>query len=71
MPPWPAHHGASWRLAVNALTGRFATAGDDGLIKTWDVFDIQRACAISWETFDEPRRKEYFATGNSVLDCPK
>ena len=71
VPPWPAHQGASWRLVVNALTGHFTTAGDDGLVKTWDVFDIQRACAISWETFDEPRRKEYFATGNSVLDCPK
>ena len=69
-PPLPAHQGSSWRLAVRPGSGGFATAGDDGLVKIWDVLDVSRACAISWEAFDEPRRKEYFGSGKSVLDCP-
>jgi WD40 repeat protein len=71
VPPWPAHNGSSWRLAVKQDAARFATAGDDGLVKTWDVFDISRACSISSDAIDELRQKEYFGTGRSVLDCPK
>jgi WD40 repeat protein/serine/threonine protein kinase len=69
--PWPAHQGSSWRLVVKQDAGRFVTAGDDGLVKSWDVFDISRACAISWDAFDEPRRKQYFGNGRSMLDCPQ
>lgn len=68
--PWSAHKGASWRLAVLPSGGQIATAGDDGLVKTWDAFDLKSACAISGDAFDELRQREYFGEEQTTLKCP-
>jgi WD40 repeat protein/serine/threonine protein kinase len=67
--PWPAHHGASWRIAVHPDGERFATSGDDGYIRLWDDLSIRRACVISRDAFDDARRKEYFGASNTPLTC--
>lgn len=50
--PWPARHGASWRIAVHPDGERFATTGDDGYVRLWDDLSVQRACEISRNAFD-------------------
>jgi WD40 repeat protein/serine/threonine protein kinase len=67
--PWPAHKGASWRIAVHPDGARFATAGDDGYVRVWDDLSVGRACEISWDAFDGIRRKEYFGDTADVLAC--
>jgi WD40 repeat protein len=67
--PWPAHVGASWRIAVHPDGTRFATAGDDGYVRMWDDLSFARACEISRDAFDEVRRKEYFGDVQDVLVC--
>ncbi|MEZ5830109.1 MAG: protein kinase [Dongiaceae bacterium] len=67
--PWVAHAGAGWRIAVHPDGVRFATAGDDGYVRVWDVLSKMRACDISHEAFDEVRRKEYFGDTADVLTC--
>jgi WD40 repeat protein len=67
--PWPAHAGASWRVTMQPNGNGFVTAGDDGLVKTWDVFSTRRACEIGLEAFDDARRKEYLGGSESILKC--
>jgi WD40 repeat protein/serine/threonine protein kinase len=67
--PWPAHRGASWRIAVHPDGGRFATAGDDGYVRVWDDLSVERACELSRDAFDGIRRNEYFGDAEDVLTC--
>ena len=66
---WRGHKGASWRLAVHPDGERFATAGDDGVVRIWDELSIARACAIGEPAFDAVRRKQYLGEGERSLAC--
>ncbi|GAB5374984.1 MAG: hypothetical protein AcusKO_14460 [Acuticoccus sp.] len=66
--PMPAHAGASWRLAA-APGNVFFTAGDDGLVRRWDVMNVGRACAIGATGFDRARRAAYFGKEAGALAC--
>lgn len=67
--PWPAHRGASWRIAVHPDGERFATAGDDGYVRVWDDLSVGRACELSRDAFDGIRHSEYFGDADDVLTC--
>jgi WD40 repeat protein len=66
---WPAHAGTIWRLAVHPDGQRFATAGDDGKVKLWDEFSIERACRISKRAFDAVRRRQYLGQDERSFAC--
>lgn len=68
---WPAHAGTSWRLAVHPDGRRLATAGDDGKIKVWDEFSVERACAIGKHAFDKVRRRQYLGQNERSLACDR
>jgi WD40 repeat protein len=68
--PWQAHQDTSWRIAMHPDGERFATAGDDGYARLWDVLSIARACEISRDAFDETRRREYFGAGAALACAP-
>jgi WD40 repeat protein len=67
--PWPAHHSASWRIAIHPDGERFATAGDDGYVRVWDDLSVERACELSRDAFHGIRRSEYFGNADDVLAC--
>ena len=66
---WPAHAGASWRLAVHPDGERVATTGDDGKVKIWDVLSIDRACEIGRRAFDNVRHRQYLGQGELAAAC--
>lgn len=69
--PIAAHHGASWRLAAARQGNIFATAGDDGKVRTWDFLSFERACDIGLPAFDRERRREYFGEDIHSLACAR
>lgn len=68
-PPIPAHKRASWRLAVAPQTWRFATAGDDGRVRLWDIMNVERACEIGARGFDAQSRAAIFGDSAAPLTC--
>jgi WD40 repeat protein/serine/threonine protein kinase len=66
---WQAHAGASWRIAVDAGGQRFASAGDDGMIKIWDELSVNKACRIGAVALDSLRRRQYLGEGGHFLAC--
>lgn len=67
--PLPAHAGAAWRLAVAPQTDVFVTAGDDGVVRVWDILSLDRACELGAPAFDRDRRREYFGEAAEPLAC--
>lgn len=68
-PPLRAHAGTSWRLAATPGSKDFATAGDDGVVRRWDILNISRACAIGARGFDRERRLGIFGDNVEALAC--
>ena len=67
--PIVAHHGASWRISAAQAGNLFATAGDDGKVRLWDLLDVGRACDVGQRAFDRDRRRAYFGEGVQSLAC--
>lgn len=66
---WQGHGSASWRLAVHPDGERFASAGDDGVVRVWDELSVAHACAIASATFDAARRRQYLGQDEPVIAC--
>jgi WD40 repeat protein len=66
---WPAHAGASWRIAVHPDGERFATAGDDGSVIVWEPLSVARACEIGGAALDAVRRNQYLGEGERAAAC--
>ena len=67
--PWPAHTGASWRIALHPDGRQFSTTGDDGRVKLWDELSVARACEIGGLAFDETRRRQYLGEAELSVAC--
>jgi WD40 repeat protein len=67
--PWPAHEGASWRIALHPDGKQFSTSGDDGRVKLWDELSVARACEIGGLAFDETRRQQYLGDAERSVAC--
>ena len=66
---WQAHAGASWRIAIHPDGQRFATSGDEGLVKFWDELSIPQACRTGRPGFDAVRRQQYLGEKERSLAC--
>jgi WD40 repeat protein len=66
---WPAHAGASWRIAVHPDGERFATTSDDGSVIVWEPLSVARACEIGGAAFDAVRRSQYLGDGEQAVAC--
>ncbi len=64
-----AHGSTAWRL--NSIPGdmRFASAGDDGHVKLWNILSRDAACDISLATFDTARRIQYLGEQDPGSAC--
>jgi WD40 repeat protein/serine/threonine protein kinase len=67
--PWPAHAGASWRIALHPDGKQFGTSGDDGRVKLWDELSVAQACKIGGLAFDEMRRRQYLGDTERSMAC--
>ena len=67
--PWPAHAGASWRIALHPDGRQFGTSGDDGQVKLWNELSVARACEIGGYAFDETRRRQYLGNTERSVAC--
>jgi WD40 repeat protein len=66
---WPAHAGASWRIALHPDGKRFSTSGDDRRVVLWDELSLARACDIGRHAFDETRRRQYLGDTERSVAC--
>ena len=67
--PWPAHAGASWRIALHPDGRQFGTSGDDGQVKLWNELSVARACEIGGYAFDETQRRQYLGNTERSVAC--
>ena len=66
----PGAHGATiWRLARHPDGTRFASAGDDGAVRLWDILSVPRACALARGSFDAARRTRYLGESDAPDVC--
>jgi WD40 repeat protein/serine/threonine protein kinase len=68
---WQIHDGSSWRIAVHPDGIQFATAGDDGRVRLWDLFSLQKACEIGRFAFDSIRQLQYLGADEQLVACDK
>ncbi len=68
---WPAHTGASWRIALHPDGMQFATSGDDGRVEIHDELSIRRACQIGGPAFDATRRRQYLGDTEGSVACDR
>ena len=64
-----AHKSAIWRLALHPDGQRFASSGDDGAVRVWDVLSTQRACALSAGALGPLRRAQYLGGAGAQDAC--
>ncbi len=67
----PARLRASWRIAIHPDEERLVTARDDGWVRIWDEFSVDRACEIGGPSFDATRRKQYLGEGERSIACDR
>ncbi len=66
----PAAHAATiWRLARHPDGARFASAGDDGAVRLWDILSVPRACELARGSFDAARRSRYLGEADAPDVC--
>lgn len=59
----PAAHAATiWRLAAHPDGQGFASAGDDGSVRVWDIFSIKAACTLSDGVLGLDQRRQYLGS---------
>ncbi|UWR21191.1 protein kinase domain-containing protein [Sulfitobacter sp. S190] len=64
-----AHGGAIWRLGVFPDGQTFASAGDDGMVKLWDVLSADTACTLSTGILSAQQRAQYLGAAHNDDAC--
>lgn len=67
--PVRAHNKASWRLAVHPDGVQFATSGDDGNAKLWNIFSRSEACRMAGNALDDLRQLQYLGETEKAVSC--
>lgn len=64
-----AHTGAIWRIAAHPDGQTFASAGDDGVVRVWDVLNDRAACQLSAGVLGQQQREQYLGAAHNDDAC--
>ncbi|NRB17484.1 MAG: protein kinase [Rhodobacteraceae bacterium] len=64
-----AHTASIWRLAAHPDGQKFASSGDDGVVRVWDVLSTQAACELSKGVLGLQQRAQYLGATDAIDAC--
>ncbi|TMV04208.1 hypothetical protein FGK63_18140 [Ruegeria sediminis] len=64
-----AHAGPIWRLALHPDGQKFASTGDDGAVRVWDVLSTRSACEHGGEVLGPQRRAQFLGAMDAQDAC--
>ncbi|WP_171233334.1 protein kinase [Ruegeria sp. HKCCA4812] len=64
-----AHAGPIWRLAAHPDGQTFASSGDDGVVRIWEVLSTEAACKLSSGVLGPQQREQYLGAAHNDDIC--
>lgn len=64
-----AHSNAIWRLAAHPDGWRFASSGDDGMVRVWDILSTVAACRFGKGVLGAQQRMQYLGAAYDNDAC--